>query len=149
MTLSREVRRKLALVVLAVMLFAGLRYFTARVPADVDVAFEVPPVLRADPRSVARERIVRMEAIFLRREDAVEVARARLALGAGQESPLTAPTRVRLVPGRYVARCLLETADGVRLVRVAPLSVEGDGPLRVKIPGALRAASRSAGRGGP
>lgn len=143
MTVSPEVRRRLALVVLVVMLFAGLRYFTARVPADVDVAFEVPPVLRAQPTSVARERIVSLDAVFLRREDAAEVARARLDLGAGQEGPVTAPTRVRLVPGRYVARCVLATADGVRLVRVAPLLVDEDGPVRVSIPGALRARAGS------
>lgn len=119
---------------LAVFVVGGILLWQAMEPTEVDLIFEVPPMLRlpegSASASVPREEL---DAVTARvyDEEAQLVATVDLALGGRMRGPLTPSTRVSLPKGRYVVRATFSAGEGARAERMAPLVIEGSGAIRV------------------
>jgi hypothetical protein len=130
--MDRQTRQRVAFLALVAFVAVGAWWMAPKVPRDLQLAFEVPPILRAEPLSVPREQIVRLDA-EIRDGQGRQAARVSQDFGAGLASPITPFVPLSLAAADYAIEVRLGTAAGRQVRRLARLVVTESGAVRVPL----------------
>jgi len=121
----RVLRRRIGFVVMVAFVAFGFLFFGERVPREVQLRFELPPIARSPFVEIPRARVALVTAAVLDVEGA-RVATLNVPVPGGLASPRTGPVVVRLKPGTYVVRAKVRSFEATEVAMDARFEVDGD-----------------------
>lgn len=128
----RELKRRLGFVVVAVFVALGYFLFSARMPKDVTIRFELPPTVRGAAGALGRGEVVALEGDVFD-EHGQRTATFTIPSPRGLDGPISAPVGVQLVNGDYRVEVRAVGHLGREVALRGRLTVDGSGEQRVDL----------------
>lgn len=103
-------KRLYGFIAMALFVGFGFFFFGGRVPKEVHLRFDLPPVARSNFVAIPRARVSLITATIAGTEGE-RVATVNLPLPNGLEGPRTGPVVMKLKPGKYVVRAKIRSFE--------------------------------------
>ena len=125
-------RQRLGPLVLVFIVVGVIMLLADKEPIRIDIAYQVPPTLRAAPRNIKRTQIAEIRTTFFteKRERAGVMT---LTFPHGLRPPVTHTGSIRLPAGNYILVIVVKAQDGRELTRRQPLEIAEAGLVEVPI----------------
>ena len=128
----RLLKRRIGLVVVIAFLVGGYFIFSARMPKDVTIVFEVPAKLHAPTGPFRRDELTTIDGALLD-SNGQQVATFSIPTPHGLESPLSAPIGLKVKKGLYKVEVNARASLGRAAALQGTVTIDADAELRVDL----------------
>jgi len=118
-------KRLYGFIAMAVFVAGGFLLFGGKVPQEVRVRFDLPPVSRSNFAEIPRARVALVTATIASLEGG-RVATINLPVPNGLEGPRTGPVVLKLQPGKYAINAKVRSFETTEVPLQGLLVVDGD-----------------------
>ncbi len=118
-------KRLYGFIAMVVFVGAGFFLFGGRVPQEVHVRFDLPPVARSNFAEIPRARMALVTATIADAEGG-RVATVNLPQPNGLTGPRTGPVVLNLRPGRYAVRAKIKSFERTEVPLEGLMVIDGD-----------------------
>ena len=118
-------KRIYGFIAMALFVGFGFFFFGGRVPREVHLRFDLPPVARSNFVAIPRARVSLVSATIAGTEGE-RVATVNLPVPNGLEGPRTGPVVMKLKPGKYVVRAKVRSFESTEVTLDGLFEVDGE-----------------------